>query len=196
MNKFTQLTEESKSKVLVNLKAFNFKAMRISVYLLFVITIFIGCGQGKEKPENETAHFQVVQDPNQSFGKKITASNAISASQMQARLRDLKPGDTISAKFTARVEAVCKMKGCWMNLRLPANDEVIMVKFKDYGFFVPKNIESREVIVEGLAFIEETSVEDQRHFAQDAGLPQEEIDAIVEVEKNYAFLATGVLLKP
>ncbi|MBT8296250.1 MAG: DUF4920 domain-containing protein, partial [Gramella sp.] len=70
-----------------------------------------------------------------------------------------------------------------------------MVKFKDYGFFVPKDIEGSEVIVEGIAFIEETSVEDRKHLAKDAGKTSEEIDNITEPSRTFGFLAHGVLIK-
>ena len=82
-----------------------------------------------------------------------------------------------------------------MTLDLPDTNEDPMVKFKDYGFFVPKDIEGEEVIVEGIAFIEETSVEDLKHFAEDAGKSKEEIESITEPSKSPGFLAHGVLLK-
>lgn len=138
---------------------------------------------------------EVTQEEYESFGEKISAGNSLSALEMQQKYQALKPGDTIQAKFTTTVNSVCKMKGCWMELDLPDNEKDPMIKFKDYGFFVPKDIEGREVIVEGLAFIEEVSVEDRKHFAEDAGKTAEEIEAINEPEKSLGFLAHGVLLK-
>jgi hypothetical protein len=70
-----------------------------------------------------------------------------------------------------------------------------MVKFKDYGFFMPKNIAGKEVIVNGKAFVSEVSVEEQRHYAEDAGKSEDEIAAITEVKRTYTFEADGVLLK-
>jgi len=66
------------------------------------------------------------------------------------------------------------------------------VRFKDYGFFVPKDISGKDVIVEGKAYSTEVSVEELRHYAEDAGKSKEEIMAITEPEQTYAFLATGV----
>ena len=59
---------------------------------------------------------------------------------------------------------------------------------------MPKDIAGQEVIVEGKAFVEETSVEDLQHFAKDAGKSQEEIDAITEPQLTYAFISSGVLI--
>ena len=69
------------------------------------------------------------------------------------------------------------------------------VKFQDYSFFVPLNAENRATIVEGKAYVTETSVEELQHYAQDAGKSEEEIAAITEPEKEYAFMATGVLME-
>ena len=47
----------------------------------------------------------------------------------------LKPSLT-RIKVKGEIISTCPMKGCWMNM-LVANDTVL-VRFKDYGFFVPK----------------------------------------------------------
>jgi hypothetical protein len=69
-----------------------------------------------------------------------------------------------------------------------------MVKFKDYGFFVPRDIAGREVVVNGIAFVGEMSIEDQQHYAKDAGKTAEEIAAIGSIRKAYGFEADGVLI--
>ncbi|RLD29752.1 MAG: DUF4920 domain-containing protein, partial [Bacteroidetes bacterium] len=69
-----------------------------------------------------------------------------------------------------------------------------LVKFKDYGFFMPKDIAGQEVIVQGKAFVELTSIEDLKHMAEDAGKSQKEIDAITDTEISYSFISEGVLL--
>ncbi len=42
---------------------------------------------------------------------------------------------------------ICQTKGCWMRLGDPKNP--VMVKFKDYGFFMPKDGAGRTAIIEG-----------------------------------------------
>ena len=79
-------------------------------------------------------------------------------------------------------------------MRLAVGDQEAFVKFKDYGFFVPKTLADVEVVVSGRAYVSKTSVEDLKHFAQDAGKPQEEIDAITEPELSLDFMADGVLV--
>ncbi len=128
-----------------------------------------------------------------SFGEKITDEAVLSQSEIIETYKGLKVGDTAQVKFTAKVNEVCQAKGCWMRLELGDNEA--MVRFKDYGFFMPMNIAEKEVIVNGKAFVSEMSVEEQRHYAEDAGKSAEEIEAITEVKVTYSFEADGVLLK-
>ena len=69
----------------------------------------------------------------------------------------------------------------------------IMVRFKDYGFFMPLDAEG-SVIVSGKAYIDETSIDDLKHYAEDAGASEQAIEAILSPEKTYSFEADGVLL--
>lgn len=129
-----------------------------------------------------------------SVGEEFEALNILSAYQMQERYEDLKVGDTLNVTFRGDVASVCKKKGCWMNVALEDGREV-MVKFKDYAFFVPKDIENKEVVMEGKAYVTEMSVEDQRHYAEDAGKSADEVKAINSPAVSLSFLAEGVKIK-
>lgn len=129
-----------------------------------------------------------------SFGQPIDADAAIDSEEMLKAYRKLPVKDTLEVKFSATVLEVCQTKGCWMKLQLD-NGEESMVRFKDYGFFVPKDITGKTTVVNGLAYMEEMTVEDQKHYAQDAGKSEEEISKIVKAKKKYAFEADGVLIK-
>jgi len=128
-----------------------------------------------------------------SFGKEIIADDAVLASSMAAHYKTMNAGDSINSKIIAEVNEVCQAKGCWMRLNLDDENEV-MVKFKDYGFFVPKDITGKKVIINGMAFVEEVSVDEQRHYAEDAGKSAEEIASIIETKRTYSFEADGVLV--
>lgn len=134
-----------------------------------------------------------ISDDYSFYGERISSEEVLDVLQAKNHFESLKPGDTLDLKFATSVKNVCKMKGCWMILELPG--EEVRVTFKDYGFFVPKNIEDREVIVAGKAYLEELSVEDQKHYAEDAGKTEEEIAMIKEPLQTRSFLAHGVLLK-
>ncbi|WP_239986484.1 MULTISPECIES: DUF4920 domain-containing protein [Arenibacter] len=49
---------------------------------------------------------------------------------------------------------------------------------------MPRDILGKQVIVNGLAYIEESSVEAQRHIADDGGKSKEEIAEITEIKEN------------
>lgn len=170
----------------------------------YIAFVFIGslllfsCNETKTKTESTAETVQTVEETKEiamnyeSFGEKITDENVITPDVMLAKYQKMKPGDTTSVKFSAKVNKVCQNKGCWM--RLDMGEMESFVKFKDYGFFMPKDIAGQEVIVRGKAFVEETSVEDLKHFAEDDGKSQAEIDAITEPELTYSFVSDGVLL--
>ena len=124
-------------------------------------------------------------------GKKITENGAIPATQLAAKMGDK---TEMPAKVEGTVESVCKMKGCWMKVKT-SDGQTMRVTFKDYGFFVPKDIVGKTVVVEGTAETSTTPVADLRHYAQDAGKSKEEIEKITEPEKALTFVADGVIVK-
>ena len=167
-----------------------------NIALIFIGSLlFFSCNETKTKTEKTIETVEETQEiamNYQSFGDKISDKNVVTKDVMLAKYKKMQPGDTTNLKFTAKVNKVCKTKGCWMRLDLGEIES--FVKFKDYGFFMPKDIAGQEVIVQGKAFVEETSVEDLKHFAEDDGKTKEEIDAITETELTYSFISEGVLL--
>ncbi len=160
--------------------------------LIIVFSVFFGCKQQEKTAEEQTATIET--ENFEAFGALMDGDDAYDANEMLTKYQEMAVTDTTATRFTAKVTEVCKSKGCWMKLQLGQEKEV-MVKFKDYGFFMPKDIVGKEVVVNGLAFVEEMGVEDQRHFAEDGGKTEEEIAAIVDPKKTFSFEADGVLLK-
>tara|TARA_R110000868_G_scaffold14075_3_gene65706 strand:- start:2784 stop:3287 length:504 start_codon:yes stop_codon:yes gene_type:complete len=164
---------------------------RINILLVFFVLIY-GCkGQNKEAVIEEKANIAANFT---SIGAEIDENGSLNTDEMTNKYRTLAVSDTLNTKFSAKVTEVCQAKGCWMKLKLDDGSEA-MVKFKDYGFFMPKDISGKEVIVNGLAFIEEMSVEEQKHYAMDGGETEEAIAAITQPKKTFRFEADGVLIK-
>ena len=164
-----------------------------SFSLLIICVLVLNSCKNKSEETPQTID-KVEEVTYASFGNEIIADDAIAASSMANHYKTMKVGDSINSKIIAKVNSVCQAKGCWMTLDLEDGNEV-MVKFKDYGFFVPKNIAGDEVIINGKAYVSEVSVDEQRHYAEDAGKTPEEIAKITEVKRTYSFLADGVLVK-
>lgn len=164
------------------------------IYVLIVVVLLFASCKNNTSTQDEVQNVEKQEIAYASFGGEITDADALSAAQMTEVYNNLKAGDTVHTKVIAKVEEVCQSKGCWMRLNLD-DDKEIMVKFKDYGFFMPKNIAGMEVIINGKAFVNEMPVEELRHYAEDAGKSTEEIAAITEPKRTYSFEADGVLIK-
>jgi hypothetical protein len=123
------------------------------------------------------------------YGEGTTADGSIAVSDLESKAKDNK----YEGKVKGKVTEVCQEKGCWMKLE-KGNGETVMVKFKDYGFFMPKDIVGKEVVLEGEALVKEVSVKQQQHYAKDAGKSEEEIKKITKAKKELQFIAKGVLV--
>lgn len=166
--------------------------MKKFFYLLALVTLVFSCKNEKQTTEENVA--EVTQETDYAyFGMKINDADALSSERMMEHYKGLKEGDTVNAKMEGKIVDVCSKKGCWMKLDM-GNEQQVMVKFKDYGFFMPLNAEG-DVVVNGKAFVTETSVDELRHYAEDAGKSAEEIAAITESKFEYQFVADGVILK-
>ena len=97
-------------------------------------------------------------------------------------------------KLEGEILSSCPMKGCWM--KISVEKDTVLVRFKDYGFFVPKNgIEGKRTIINGNISVDTLSVAQLQHYAEDAGKSKEEIALINKPEITISFLADGVLIK-
>lgn len=152
------------------------------IFILLVPAFIIySCGNNTNKTSAEPEF----------FGEKFALENIIPATQLKQLAEEGKADDII---VSGKINAVCKKKGCWMTIDL-GNEEEMRVTFKDYGFFVPKDCDGKEAVFKGFATFDTTSVADLKHYAEDEGLPQEEIDKITEPEIALVFEAEGVAIK-
>jgi Domain of unknown function (DUF4920) len=127
----------------------------------------------------------------QAFGEGVKKGNVITTAEVDTKLGKSTKADM---KVTGEVVAVCKKKGCFMTLKMP-NNETMFVNFKDYGFFMPKDMPAgTKVVIDGFAERKTTSVEDLKHYAEDAKKSPEEIAKITEPKKEIVFEAKGVVI--
>lgn len=128
------------------------------------------------------------------YGEKFHPENVISAEEMLMIYDEMELDEPKEVIFKGKINSVCQSKGCWMRLDLGVEDKESFVKFKDYAFFLPMDSAGSDAIIKGIASKKETSVEDLRHFAEDAGKSEEEIEKITEPKVEYTFVADGVML--
>ncbi|HEX7847436.1 MAG TPA: DUF4920 domain-containing protein [Chitinophagaceae bacterium] len=129
--------------------------------------------------------------PGEWYGEKVSTGGAVALNDVAKKLGDSeKPVDT---KIKAKIVEVCPKKGCWLKLELE-NGETATVKMKDYGFFLPLAAKGKTVVIDGEVKIKNTSVEELRHYAEDAKKSKEEIEAINKPQKEVRVTARGIVI--
>ena len=124
------------------------------------------------------------------YGDKISINNIIDFKKVK-KLSETQP--VIDTKIEGTILSTCPKKGCWMQVKV--KEDTILVRFKDYGFFVPKSgAENKRVIMQGQAKQDTISVDLLRHYAEDAGKSVKEIEKITQPEYKISFLADGVII--
>ncbi len=135
--------------------------------------------------------FYLPQNKSNYFGQIFSIKDLNEYSKINNENSDF---DKKDVKIEGKILSSCPMKGCWMKIK--ADEDTILVRFKDYGFFVPKNgIEGEKAIVNGKISVETLSVEQLRHYAEDAGKSQDEINLIKDPQVSLTFLADGVYIE-
>mgnify|MGYP003668713864 CR=1 FL=1 len=168
--------------------------MKKVYFAMISAAVLMACAQPQKTEEGQEEVMEVAEDTTATetniFGEAITVEGAVTVEELLAMMVE---SDSVNAKVIATATDVCAKKGCWMKVALPDSSEM-RITFKDYGFFVPKDIAGKQVVFEGYAKLDVTSVDDLRHFAEDAGKTPDEIAAITEDEKAVVFEATGVVI--
>lgn len=151
-----------------------------------------GNEMNEEESEEQPSNTSVAPvGPGQTYGVVISPAGAVPMSALNAALGTR---DSAQLKVAGRASAVCQARGCWLTLPT-ADGKQMRVRFKDYAFFVPKDLSGHTVVVSGWAHRETVSVADQQHYLRDAGKPEQEIAAITQPKQELNFMADGVLVQ-
>jgi len=167
--------------------------MRKFIFALPILALTACGGETNNEVLNDNVEIIVDAPTITVYGDStVTAEGAI---EPQEFLAQMEGSDSLKTKVRATIIEACKKKGCWMTLDM-GDGETMMVRFKDYGFFVPtEGVDGKTVIIDGFAFTDTVSVADLRHFAEDANKSEAEIAAITEPEIGINFEATGVIVE-
>ena len=154
--------------------------------LLLIVAVLAACSN---QTKTELRASEYVKGT-AAYGDSIQDNNVIDLNAISTAMQDKSKMDM---KVRGVVTEVCPKKGCWMTMKLSNGDDM-RVTFKDYKIFVPKDLAGKEVILDGFAFTDTTTVEKQRHYAEDAGKSAAEIAKITTAKKDLAFEAKGVVV--
>jgi hypothetical protein len=166
------------------------------IFALFAAIAWVACGnqtdQAHDHDHDHDHEGEVVSTTDGiHYGEVISDEGAISYDELVTSMEDKESIEDVTV--IATVGDVCQKKGCWMKVSNGESEEgKLFVQFEDYGFFMPFDLAGSVVAIHGKAYYDITSVEDLRHYAEDKGATQEEIDAITEPKKEFKFMASGV----
>lgn len=180
-----------------------FRILTLTITSALVVGLAVGCGSDSKK----------TGDPDGMPTSRPATSSTAGAEQVHASLR-IPAGEDFGAGLTlaslddfaevmespadydrpvlikAEVMDVCKAKGCWV--KITDGSHTARVKFKDYGFFLPKDCEGKTVWIEGVVEKKTISVDELRHYAAESGT--EDPNDITEPQTQVGFVASGVRL--
>ena len=123
------------------------------------------------------------------FGETITTEGSITS---DALVKKLDKENKLEVKVEGEVAQVCAAEGCW--LKMKTANGTILVKMKDHKFLVPLSMNAKTIVAKGIAEKKITSIEMQKHYAEDAGKSKEEIEAIKEPKQEIVLQATGIVV--
>jgi hypothetical protein len=160
---------------------------------LFFVTIICLVQVGfAQLPGSTTKPYIKADVTKTQFGATIdTTKKALSVdeaiAQFQTQSAEKKTGPVL---LEAKIDKVCKKKGCWMTIKSKSRD--MRVIFKDYGFFVPMNLVGRTIYAEGTLKEEKLTLEETKHFIKDEGGDPSKVTVPII---DYQFVASGVVVK-
>jgi hypothetical protein len=170
------------------------KSMKKLLVFAFSMAILASCNSGGSSEQQATATADTAAAPSTgTFGAAIDESGALPMDSLLAMVSSGQ-AEINGIKVSGTITEACQAKGCWMKID-KGDGQTMRVVFKDYGFFVPKDCGGKTAVMLGRAYMDTTSVEDLRHYAEDAGKSKEEIEKITQPEVELAFEAEGVIIK-
>jgi hypothetical protein len=168
--------------------------MRALIPTISIVVALCGLAIAQEKPTTQptskpaakkASGLPALGDPAGVYGAGVKAPKGMRLNTAAKKVGKLH-GRPI--RVDGYIDDVCLKKGCWMVMR--DGETEVRVKFKDYGFFVPRDSKGREVIIEGILTETTISEEMAKHYAEEGGEP-EKAKLIKGPQKTLAFTATG-----
>lgn len=169
--------------------------MKHFLALIFITLTICGCRNTADEEEMPAVNEDQLEEVAfMSYGNDMNSNGAKNTQELTNIYDNLQENDTVAVKVKTVINEVCVNKGCWIEIPV-GEDQTARVTFKDYAFFLPKNSQGKEVILEGVVYKSKTSKADLQHFAKDGGKSQAEIDAITEDKITLSFEADGAMVE-
>jgi len=157
-----------------------------------------GHDHGKHEEESKEAQASFPVDGYEFYGMaEVKPSEALTVEEMVTKVYS---NGSFDGNVSAVLDGVCKKQGCWVTMTNKSGESV-RVRFKDHSFGVPTDTpEGTEVVLRGVAKMDTTSIDLQKHFLDDAKeagqeVTQAQYDEITEDLVEISFISDGILVK-
>lgn len=148
-------------------------------------------GTAKEAaaPAGPPAGYKVYGAPMEARGEAVTASAATATPDAY---------DGKAVRLAGTIDAVCENRGCWLSLR--EGGKIVRARFVESGactngFFVPRDAAGHKVILQGTFKKERITEARARHFLEEGGASQEEIEKIKGPQDVLSIVCTSVAIE-
>lgn len=111
--------------------------MKKIIYIILIV-IVASCGNSDPRAKLPTTG---------NFGATVKEDSAKSVSDMIAAIQTK---DEMPVKVTGVIDEYCKGEGCWLTLK-NQNGESIFVETENKSFILPRNINGKTAVVEGIS---------------------------------------------
>ena len=160
--------------------------------LLLLPALALALAACADAPAPEAAPPPTERASASAVGGLVPEGEALTTDELIAEA-DAYDGKTVLVEGSVR--EVCQMAGCWLALA-DAQGRAVRVQVprdesESYVFTFPKDISGATVRIAGTLDVEEESVADQRHYAEDGGASEAEVAAITEPKRTLVLTADG-----
>ena len=181
---------ESSRKPRINIDPFTMKQL---IFASLVAFSLFSCQSANNSTENSQDAQETSATTYYNFGDStFTVEDAFSAAELVSNFAT-SGEDTAWATVAGPITQVCTTKGCWMSTAIDSSNN-LFVDY-DYEFLLPTNSQGQNMVMYGYIYWDTTTVAQLRHYAEDRGASQEEIEAITEPVAEYMFKAKGVKIE-
>jgi hypothetical protein len=168
--------------------------MKARLFIFSSVFFVFACGNGEaESVDSVEQEQEETVELGENYGPvEVDITQAISVEEMISDFEGKSGRQEYT--FEGTLTEVCSKAGCWVNID-KGDGETFMVRFKDH-FTIPTETEpGTEAFLHGELYRDTVTVDLLRHFAEDAGKSEEEINAITEPKFELGFEADGIVLK-
>ena len=167
--------------------------MKQLIFASLVAFSLFSCQSANNSTENSQDAQETSATTYYNFGDStFTVEDAFSAAELVSNFAT--SGEYPAwATVAGPITQVCTTKGCWMSTAIDSSNN-LFVDY-DYEFLLPTNSQGQNMVMYGYIYWDTTTVAQLRHYAEDRGASQEEIEAITEPVAEYMFKAKGVKIE-